>query len=284
MIRHQDRTRPFAPSPSRFSQIVMRPLFALLLLGAPAGALHSHAAEAKADQDKATLFYASFDESLEANEAKGEWAPVAGHPNITTEGGGKHGESIDLTPLEYPLGYTTLAYELDGNLSLEAGTVEFWYKPEFTRAPDGEHPFMSYFLFDIPTTLRDKNNQVVRVSISVSENGGVRKIWLASGMQENEGTPTASAVIDWVAGEWHHVAMTWDAEEILLYLDGIPVASIYAKGGLFGGNKESIAALAGKFCLGGVWQTSAGASAGGYIDEFRISNKAFKAERFEATR
>lgn len=269
---------PLPPSPRELSVVFL----AFILSATPLGTPHCLAAPTETKNDETTLFYASFDESLDANDAKGDPAPKKGNPSVTGDGGGKHGEALDLTPLEYPFGYTTLGYDFMDNLSPEEGTVEFWYKPEFNRTPTSDNPFISYYLFDIPTHLRDANNQVVRVAISVSENAGVRKVWIASGMTEEEGTPLTGAVVDWVPGEWHHVAMTWNSEEILLYLDGIPVASIYAKGGLFGGNEESLAAIAGELCVGGAWQHSAGVSAGGYIDELKISNKAFGAEYFKS--
>ena len=67
---------------------------------------------------------------------------------------------------------------------------------------------------------------------------------------------------DWRAGEWHHVAATWDATSLALYVDG--------QRRDWTGNARPPDALAARFSIG---STAAGGSqADAVIDEFRISD------------
>ncbi len=228
-----------------------------------------------ADTADGTLFHLSFEQGLEA-VASGNGMPVAGKSAPIDENGGKAAGALDLS--RDSESYVTLTYPLEDNLVLREGTVEFWYQPTFSRKAADDTPVISYYLFDLPTHPGEEDNRIRRVGLSVSENGGERKIVLESGLSAGEGRAITPVVIDWQAGEWHHIALTWNREEMLLFLDGIPVASLLSKDGLFGGNQERIASLQGGFAIGGLCGFSSRFCAGGKIDEFRVSSRAYDEE------
>lgn len=260
-------------------------LAAVFLIAIFAISIDGAASEANA-KDDATLFYLSFDQSLEADIAAGDIYPKSGTPKITDNDGGVSGEAVDLTAFEAKdsPNYVTLTYPAIENLHLEAGTVEFWYQPKFPNLPSGDTPLVTYFLFDLPTSLTDENNQTVRVGLTINEDSLGRKIGLLSGVTGTTDPTTAFARVLWESDEWHHIAITWDADEILLFLDGIPVASLYSQGGLFGGNGETISSMIGVFGIGGAYGHSVKISAGGLIDDFWISNKALNEDELHLER
>ncbi len=220
------------------------------------------------------LFHLGFDETLAATLAAGPPAPRSGKPAPILQGEGKSGGGLDLRATEFADGYTTLVYTLADNLSLDEGTLEFWYRPEFTRPSSAEAPFTSYYLLDLPTGETKENGGMVRVGLMLSENLGQQKLWLETGLLENEGRGMIPVVVNWNPGEWHHLLLTWNREELTLYLDGVPVATTLSRGGLFAGNEERRALLKGVIGIGGIYGFSGAYSAGGVMDEVRIFARA----------
>ena len=96
-----------------------------------------------------------------------------------------------------------LAYATAGNLIDEAGTVEFWVRPNWDAGSDGE--WREFF------EIRDDVNDY-------SKNA----MWIGKDVYGYIGTwgHVYYSIGDWSAGQWHHVAVAWDGPDVTLYIDG----------------------------------------------------------------
>jgi sugar lactone lactonase YvrE len=141
----------------------------------------------------------------------------------------------------------TLTYATAGNLNRTQGAIEFWLKPAWPG-----NDLESYTFFEVGDQWFNRlrmmkdgaNNLRFMVWDSATEYG------------------VAYNVGHWQAGEWHHVAATWQDTTIALYADGILV-----------GREENAHPpdyLSSLMYIGSaVWQ---GQQANAVIDELRISN------------
>ncbi|MBN1641223.1 MAG: 6-bladed beta-propeller [Anaerolineae bacterium] len=140
----------------------------------------------------------------------------------------------------------TLTYAMAGNLDPAAGTIEFWVRPNHD---DDVGQIHVYFEFD------ESDN-----GIQIVKHGGGNLHFLMR-------TPTNLADIfalagDWRAGEWHHVAATWQGSDMALYVDGLLRASSDAAS-----PPETLASILNIGSSSrGDWQADA------VIDELRISD------------
>jgi sugar lactone lactonase YvrE len=139
-----------------------------------------------------------------------------------------------------------LTYPTTSNLSRTAGTIEFWVRFNQEVAAGAIHDL---FEFDGP----GGGIQIVKHS-----GGNLHAVmWNATDL-----TDIHAETGGWQAGEWHHVAMTWQGGQMALLVDGFPQAS---------SNTVSLPdSLAETLHIGssprGEWQANA------VIDELRISN------------
>ena len=102
-----------------------------------------------------------------------------------------------------------LAYPAAGHLDKSAGSLLFWVQPQWhggdgkrhtlfsDSAPTHNPAFNSFHLFKTPSATLE---------------------FVVGGLAEQS---VSTSVADWTAGEWHHVAVTWDCRQgIALYVDG----------------------------------------------------------------
>lgn len=101
-----------------------------------------------------------------------------------------------------------LGYPDRGGLQVEAGTVMFWIQPvDWNGSDDASY---SFFL------LRDVNTLDHQFSILKNQGSLRYQIINADGVEFDLFWP----IIDWVKGDWHHVAATWGNGLMDLYVDG----------------------------------------------------------------
>lgn len=186
-------------------------------------------------EDNHTLLLLHFD---------GSYTGVQGEPGMSTgtsfvQARYDQGVLIDATD--------TLTYSVAGNLDGAAGTIEFWVRPNWP-GNDGQ----SYTFFEVGEQwfnrmriLKDgANNLRFLVWDSTTEYG------------------VAYNVGHWQAGEWHHIAVTWQGTTIALYEDGKQVGNE--------SNARLPDTLAAQMYIGAAsWE---GLQANAVIDELRISN------------
>ncbi|MNX75151.1 NHL repeat protein [compost metagenome] len=148
----------------------------------------------------------------------------------------------------------SLALRREGMLKKGAGTVSFWVKPTWP----GNSPQRNYLVeFDDPAV--GVQNEVV----SLFKENGTLILWYRVGGQPQQ-TPSAS-VSHWKANEWHHVAFTWSAAKVALYLDGALAASVVPNAVL---NEDPLDLYVGRNFGGGVTNLE------GTIDQFRTYDDA----------
>jgi len=139
-----------------------------------------------------------------------------------------------------------LSYPAEGNLRPEAGAIEFWVRPNFDAHSGRVHTFFE--------TEDPKSSGGIQIAMD-GDLGFL--FWTAEGS-----TGISANVLDWQAGDWHHVATTWQGYDMALFVDGRRVASSNAA--------NPPAVLGDAFRVGSTpnlgWQADA------VIDELRISD------------
>ncbi|MBI4023416.1 MAG: LamG domain-containing protein [Verrucomicrobia bacterium] len=227
-------------------------------------------------EDAHTLFLAHFNKQIGADFTKGNPEPTGGSATITAGGGGKFGEGLwaKTEPFTNKLGkpdtFYPLSYPLDGNLNLGVGTLEFWIKMDFSAAPEKATPL--YYLFDIPSMQTDNKDNLIRFTVVVVGQQGKKYLHVFPGMLDGQTNKAIVVAVDWEKGEWHHIAVTWDKQEVALFVDGHPTKSMATQGGLFDGNPAYTQDLKGIFLIGGLWKSDGSQGPDGIIDELRISD------------
>ncbi len=77
-------------------------------------------------------------------------------------------------------------------------------------------------------------------------------------------------------GEFHHVAATWDAQQITIYLDGFPVVSVVSQGGVLNPASSTPIRIGSKSGLGDAFRFE------GVIDEPAVIRRALTAAEIES--
>jgi hypothetical protein len=107
-------------------------------------------------------------------------------------------------------------YAAAGNVAAAAGTVEFWFKPDWNTTDPGNHAFFSV---GIPF------NQSILFAFDDWADWAKLMVW-----GDNPDTPAVETnwernfvfPINWQAGEWHHLAASWDmaSRTMSMFIDG----------------------------------------------------------------
>ncbi len=121
-----------------------------------------------------------------------------------------------------------IVYPAAGHIRREEGTFECWYRP----AVDSER--------QLPFEQRTYpgNREMFTVELRSGQagsnyglywNGTVQGL-VAWARTDGAVTDNPGYSFDWKAGQWHHIAMTWDKQHLRLYLDGKLVSETPNKG------------------------------------------------------
>jgi Concanavalin A-like lectin/glucanases superfamily/CARDB/NHL repeat/Galactose oxidase, central domain len=184
--------------------------------------------------DDHTLLLLHLDGSYDG--AQGEHGTASG----TTFELGRYGQGVLVDNTD------TLTYTTSGNLDRTAGAIEFWLRPNWD-GDDGQ----DYAFFEVGTSWYN--------GIRLAKDGANNLRFLMWAGSTEYGI--AHNVADWKAGEWHHIAATWQEGEIALYEDGVQVGRDTA---------HVPDLLSGPLYVGsGAWD---GRVVDGVLDEFRISD------------
>jgi len=200
------------PQPARMYEF-LRPLFQL-----------DH--DIVENPSKARIAAPGTDEPIDGNEAYfscpcdyGKYTPGYGYGDLT------YGDALDARE-----GKVYLTYSRPGNLTMSHGTLEFWFKPDWsvTAVAETKQPVV-FNLFD--TVNPDANAMKVAFWLNAGEPGsahlgyefkyddGGQQVVLQCSKDLQEGD-------DWVDLDWNHVAVSWDLHHgIRLFLNGKLVAS-----------------------------------------------------------
>jgi hypothetical protein len=140
----------------------------------------------------------------------------------------------------------TLSYTATGNITSTQGAVEFWLRPNWNGDDGGNHTL--FWWGEGSEFFHLRKDGISNLVFDRFFEGG------------SCGAPVN--VSDWNAGEWHHLAFTWDGTYMVLYVDGQSVAQTMCEG--------VAKPTASIFYIGS--GIGGDLSVDGIIDEFRISD------------
>jgi hypothetical protein len=150
------------------------------------------------DLDPPMTFHASFEGTLEAT-ARGDGTPVQVEGPVEYRPG-RAGQALLCGE-----GGALVHYATEGNLRASSGTVEMWVCPlDWTGEKDVFHSFFE---------ARDPGWLVLYRYYQ----GGILML-MGSDMRTYRAA--AGPRIKWTPGEWHHIAGTWRAKGLAVYVDG----------------------------------------------------------------
>ncbi|MCI0359667.1 MAG: LamG domain-containing protein [Planctomycetaceae bacterium] len=160
-----------------------------------------------ADED--TLVLLKFDETLAGHRGQASVNEASVERPATPFGRGAHFSEGSV-----------LAFLNDGNLKPAEGTVEFWIKPDWDgTVGTGRELFKvgEDFNFGLLIQIDGANN--LRLMVWGEDSS-------APDGKGNKEMSIGASTTDWKAGQWHHVAATWNmaSRELVLYVDGRQVA------------------------------------------------------------
>ena len=169
----------------------------ILLLAALCG--QGDAAAAELTPDGHTLLLLHFNETLAGSGGETPATPVGG---VTFESG-LFGSGAALAAANQ------LQYDRAGNIDSQAGSLEFWIKPNWNGNDGAGHFILSLGAAG---------------GMLMGKDGGdywrcIFNRYAAGGNPESGCGWNVSA--EWVSGQWYHAAFTWDPAALKMYLDGV---------------------------------------------------------------
>lgn len=240
--------------------------------------------------DEHTLFLAHYNTSLNADYAQGSPAfETRDTGYLTTGNRGYFGEGlvarvgikalkeagakIEKGGLLPQKAFDGLRYTTSGNLDLNQGTFECWYKPYFSIKRAEDMPESWPMIYTIFQYRQDAKRRFTLVFNQHMNGVFVAHFIIINGASQLD----LSSRVNWKPGTWHHLAITWDTK-------GTNTASLFLDGKLV--SRKSLSALKEgfpkyssrfPFCIGSlVWRRAGNKfqfyKADGIIDEVRISN------------
>jgi len=153
--------------------------------------------------EKGLLLRATFDNSFDADLAKGDWkGAVSGDASLT--GVAKYGKALRL-PERSRISYSML----NGNFNPAAGTICFWIRPDWDAAGGVGKPILTAYTADREEYIVVNIYDTLRLGVSMR--GGVKDwVWRRADAD----------ISKWKAGEWHHIALAWDDGKLRFFVDG----------------------------------------------------------------
>jgi len=204
---------------------------------------------------------ATFDGSPAARAAAGDVAPLAATGLTFVDG--VLGQAIKVSPAaagDPPL----LQYPAGDAFAGAGGTVMFWFRPDWDGAIQDPERFPWYGLL---STLDGAGKTPLRIW---------QWHWLRADLSRGEGLKEFSLNLrcrgNWLKGDWHHVALTWNEEGwCTLYTDGIPYELGLTWGDFLPQRAEASLTAIRSFSLGSTPERGGSMGiADGSFDELRV--------------
>jgi hypothetical protein len=199
---------------------------------------------------------------FEGDARSGTIAPVVARGLRYTTGAA--GRGVNLTP------GSALSYRSRGVLAPKAGSIEFWVRPSWEGNAGKSHVFFQ---------AGDPFNNSMLLQVDGANNLRFM-VWgddpATPAVESNVERGVGTSVAAWKAGEWHHVAATWDrsGQQLALYMDG-RTADATNNGIILRDLSQP------SFWVGAA--ASGESSADAVLDELRISRRARTANEVRST-
>jgi hypothetical protein len=166
------------------------------------------------------LFYASYDESADADFAVGSRKQANDEtPRLTA---GKFGQGLFFNRRR---GMKVCEYSTDGNVLPNEGTVAFYFKPSWA----GTDETSRYFFFwpglrNESAGVNKPNSLALRTELArermAPNSRGEPNLWFWYDDRGGENNTVRTSIAHWQADRWVHVAATWKHGAMALYFDG----------------------------------------------------------------
>lgn len=221
------------------------------------------------------MFYASYDQGLHGDFSLGDPLGIAlGVPSVTENSGGRRSEGVTLTDV------TRVQYDGRDNANPSAGTIAFWFKPNWDNSDDIHHQ-----LFTNNAAYQQVNDKYLTIGKTGAK--GIANVYLNEKNKLYFGLEDADDV-DYryfvqnaapAAGQWMFMTVSWDFDGGAgkVYVNGEP-AQTHAYRGL---KREAAtlsatpAGLLDAFLVGGTQNASFGIVNGDItLDELTIFGRA----------
>lgn len=180
-----------------------------------ASATATFAQPAPPQVDDHTLLLARFDEGFDAEHATGEATAEVNGAELVAEG--KWGGAVRLGDGQ------DLSFSAAGNIDMSAGTIAFWFRPDWERGAPNSHALLSMNLDGDPP------GYFVLSQGWWETSGGAGRMYYVHDNQAylHCNTQAFANMEPEELGRWHQIALTWSAGEPghnAIYLDGQRVA------------------------------------------------------------
>jgi hypothetical protein len=144
------------------------------------------------------------------------YAPVSSQNLVNTNAGNGNCLLLDTTNNAW-LQYNLIENDGATNLTIDRGTVLFWFSPSWSGTnAGGSGPGHWGRLFEVGEYTT--NASIGWWSIYLNPEG--THIYFSSQTNNGSGANYLAAPITWTNGDWHHIALTYSTTNSTLYLDG----------------------------------------------------------------
>jgi len=155
------------------------------------------------------LLYAPFDGAMQSSGTLGSITPACsmGGPFVP----GVRGQARRLG------GHNTCVYYVDRDFLPPAGTCALWAQPLDWTAGKADH-----FVFFTSFNYTGVEGKYVRIILYKVYNDTNLTLLVQSNLDGEKHALVKAPIEFWPQGQWHHLAFTWDPQQIRLYVDGQP--------------------------------------------------------------
>jgi len=208
-------------------------------------------------------FYLPFDGSLKSTfAAQQDVASQKGTPNFVP---GKTGQALREGAKD-----SYFLYRADGNVRGDAGTVSVWVRPQWKKDDPHFHVFWHLHADG-------------RFILYTPDGKKLLFLYRGKGLAESQYNVLAAPMDNWKQNEWHHVAATWRAGEVCLYIDGMLKKKVTNASMILPEvTKNSVFMIGDSYYAGYGIQRGMSGVADTDLDEFCIYNRALDAAEISA--
>ncbi|NOZ21272.1 MAG: LamG domain-containing protein, partial [Planctomycetes bacterium] len=171
------------------------------------------------------LFYLSFDSEMKADVSKGAAEPDKLKGSGATEG--LSGRGVRFNREE---GVAECAFPAKGCIDPAQGTVALHFRPNWSGE---DYAIRNLFSWPGPANKSGGANAAGSLTLyTFRYKQPLQELWFWLDDSGGGNNTAKTCIAEWKKGEWHHLAATWDARYIQIYIDGKLKARKRVKGAI----------------------------------------------------